>query len=53
MRKLKLVPGESCCAEMAGETQAGWETAAFLVLEAMQDGRFRARRPNTSPRSRR
>jgi hypothetical protein len=53
MHKPKLVPTERCCVEMACEAQLGWEAAAYLALEAMQDGRFRARRPSTLPRSRR
>jgi hypothetical protein len=53
MRKPKLVPTERCCVEIACEAQLGWETAAYLALEAMQEGRYRVRRPSTSLRSRR
>jgi hypothetical protein len=53
MPKLKVIAAERCCRPLADEAQIGWEAAAYLALEAMQDGRHRARRPSTSTRSRR
>lgn len=53
MPKLKIIAAERCCRPLADEAQIGWEAAAYLALEAMQDGRHRARRPSTSARSRR
>lgn len=53
MPKPKIVTTGRCCPELACETQIGWEAAAYLALEAMQDGRFRARRQSAPPRSRR
>lgn len=53
MPKLRSIDTESCCPTLAAEAQLGWEAAAYLALEAMQDGRIRARRASPSPRSRR
>jgi hypothetical protein len=53
MPKLKIIAAERCCRPLADEGQVGWEAAAYLTLEAMQDGRHRARRPSISARSRR
>jgi hypothetical protein len=53
MPKLKIIAAERCCRPLADEAQIGWEAAAYLTLEAMQDGRHRARRPAASARCRR
>ena len=53
MPKLKIIAAERCCLPLTDEAQIGWEAAAYLTLEAMQDGRHRARPLSTSARSRR
>ncbi|WP_176730494.1 hypothetical protein [Devosia insulae] len=53
MPKLMITSTERCCPVLADEAQLGWEAAAYLTLEAMQDGRIRMRRARPSPRSRR
>jgi|GEM_PF-5405733 len=50
MREFRTVTTERGCPTLVGEAQLGWEAAAYLALEAMQDGRIRARRPRASPR---
>jgi len=52
MPKLTIIDTEACRTTMPGEAQLSWEAAAYLALEAMQDGRIRARRARPSPRSR-
>jgi hypothetical protein len=53
MPKLKIIAAERCCRPLADEARIGWEAAAYLTLEAMQDGRHRARRPAASALCRR
>jgi len=52
MRDLRTSTTERCCPPLTDEAQLGWEAAAYLALEAMQDGRIRARRAKASGRSR-
>jgi hypothetical protein len=44
MPNLKIIARESCRCELPAENQIGWEAAAYVALEAMQDERLRTRR---------
>ena len=44
MAKLQLAPPSDCTCRVPLETDLGWERAAYIALEAMQDTRFRVRR---------
>jgi len=52
MPKLRIIDTVACRSTMPGEAQLGWEAAAYLALEAMQDGRIEVRRAPASRRSR-
>ena len=53
MRELRTIGTARCCPTLADEAQLGWEAAAYLALEAMQDNHIRTRRTRAQPRTRR
>jgi len=53
MPRLELVTTPYCTCRLPREAEIGWERAAYLTLEAMDDARARNRRPAGLPRSHR
>jgi hypothetical protein len=52
MAKLKLVTTPWCTCRLPQEAEIGWERAAYLALEMMEDARLPRRVPSGAVRSR-